>query len=124
MTDIMDQYGDRISPEPNSGCWLWTGAITSKPKPYALVKMRGKTYRMNGVIKKLLGLQGDVMRHKCGVTICVNPQHLAAGTQRDNMQDMTQEQRSERVRKANAAKTPEQKSASAHKTWATRRRHV
>jgi hypothetical protein len=126
MTDfgelVMDRFGDRISPEPNSGCWLWTGAASSKPKPYGVVRQGRKNLRINIVLKQMLCLEGDVVRHRCGVSLCVNPAHLTSGTQLQNVRDMSPEQLSERSRKANAVRTPEQRSASAHKVWAARRR--
>jgi HNH endonuclease len=31
--------------------------------------------------------KGWVVRHKCDVTLCINPKHLVIGTQRDNAMD-------------------------------------
>lgn len=45
---------------------------------YQLVYWAGKT---------LLPAHGDVVRHKCHNRLCINPNHLIHGTQRDNIDD-------------------------------------
>lgn len=69
----------RASPEPNSGCWLWTGYCT--PNGYGRVCFKGEyssthvlSYKtFNGYIPK----DADI-HHKCEVRSCVNPDHLVA----------------------------------------------
>jgi hypothetical protein len=113
---ILDRYGKFISPDPNSGCWLWDGAVHRKRLPYyGYVSFEGKAQTMNSVIRKLRGFTGHQMRHLCGVGLCVNPRHMVDGTAKQNMQDVPSEVRSERARKRQAALTPEQRSAIAKK---------
>ena len=83
----------RYTPEPNSGCWLWTGATTAAG--YGVVskgpRAAQKTYLAhrvafecsNGAIP-----DGLVICHRCDVPGCVNPDHLFMGTPRDNTRDM------------------------------------
>jgi hypothetical protein len=119
---IMDRFGDRISPEPNSGCWLWTGAAQGRRNAalYAKARYDGEIVTMNTVIRKLKGLTGQDMRHRCGVSLCVNPAHLTDGTRSQNMMDMSPEVRSEKSRKSNLLMTPEERSERGKKAAAAR----
>lgn len=77
----------RISPEPNSGCWLWTGRLSSRG--YALTRVGTKTVRAHRVIYELFkgpipkGLEPD---HTCKLKGCVNPEHLEPVTHQINVQ--------------------------------------
>ena len=84
--DIMDLYPDRVSPEPNSGCWLWTGRAT---KGYGNAQRDNKVVYMHQLsyqLKHGRKCEQHVL-HRCDVPICVNPDHLEAGTHRQNMLD-------------------------------------
>ena len=76
------------TPDPNSGCWLWTGATDTRGYGSLTYKMkRHQAHRhywlaYNGEIPK-----GMNINHKCDVACCVNPDHLYVGTQQENMQD-------------------------------------
>jgi hypothetical protein len=64
----------RISPEPNSGCWLWVGYLNDSG--YGLVSVGGKERRAHRVVYERVrgpipdGLQLD---HLCRTRCCVNP---------------------------------------------------
>ncbi len=85
----VERFERHYIPEPNSGCWLWTGSINKFG--YGQLGMLGsvpvrahvfsyKTFK--GTIKK-----GLDVRHTCDVRCCVNPDHLLTGTRKQNMQD-------------------------------------
>ncbi len=76
----------RVIPEPNSGCWIWGGALgTGGYANTSLNNRHIKIHRMawmlvNGPIPD--GLEID---HKCRVRSCVNPDHLEAVTHLENV---------------------------------------
>lgn len=80
------RFWDYVSPEPNSGCWLWTGSLDAKGYgSFWGVGAHLKAHRfwyehLYGPVP--LGLELD---HKCRVRCCVNPDHLEAVTHLENM---------------------------------------
>lgn len=86
--NILDLHGDKISPEPMSGCWLWIGA--HNPKGYGRVNFKGDN-RYAHRVSYLLSCdeipEGILVLHKCDTPACVNPDHLFLGTNDDNMID-------------------------------------
>jgi hypothetical protein len=82
-------------PEPNIGCWLWLGYLRNSG--YGLIGVGSQTdgsRTMQSVHKAAYETfigpvpVGMVVRHKCDVKICVNPDHLAIGTQAQNLAEM------------------------------------
>ena len=76
---------DRISPEPNTGCWLWLGPTTTygygtiakgalSPKQ-AVSAHRASYVEFVGPIA-----DGWEIDHECECTHCINPDHLKAVT--------------------------------------------
>jgi hypothetical protein len=76
----------KASPEPNTGCWLWTGR--EKSHGYGRITIRGRTAAAHRVFYELIKgpiPRGMVLDHTCRVTCCVNPAHLEPVTQRENI---------------------------------------
>lgn len=84
---VMERFMNSISPEPNSGCWLWTAAIAN-PQGYGRIGKDGKDNYAHRVSYELFvgpipdGLQLD---HLCRMRSCVNPQHLEPVTRQVNI---------------------------------------
>lgn len=74
-----------VSPEPNTGCWVWTGS--ADPRGYGHVMIKRKCNMAHRVVYELLvgpipeGLQLD---HLCHNPWCVNPEHLEPVTPTQN----------------------------------------
>ena len=75
-------------------CEIWSGPF-NKRSGYA--QLRHGANRGRGVhvvaLEQRLGrrlLPGMQANHHCDVKLCVNPEHLYEGTQRDNVRDMVQ----------------------------------
>lgn len=71
----------RVTPEPNTGCWLWPGAHDNKG--YGKVQPTS-THRI-----AYLAEVGDVpvgmtIDHLCGATWCCNPEHLRVLSRAEN----------------------------------------
>lgn len=85
---------ERSIPEPNSGCWLWTGYVNSDGYGRAIwhKKVRG-AHRISYELACSPVPDGMVVMHKCDVRCCVNPDHLTVGTQAQNIEDATRKGR-------------------------------
>lgn len=82
----LDRCQDKYEPEPNSGCWLWIGALTDDG--YGCVYLPNKRrYRAHIVMYEAAKGRvpdGLCLDHKCRIKSCVNPDHLEAVTPREN----------------------------------------
>lgn len=83
---IINKFLDRISPEPNSGCWLWTTAFNYNGYGRFCVHnyKQVKAHRFSYVLFKGPIPDGLVIDHLCMVKACVNPNHLEAVTRFEN----------------------------------------
>lgn len=81
-TRLPDSFWDRVHPEPNTGCWLWSGGTDQHGY--------GRC-RISGVLKRChqwtygpvpVGLVLD--HYVCQTPACCNPDHLEPVTQAEN----------------------------------------
>jgi hypothetical protein len=78
-----------VIPEPNSGCHLWEGAISSYG--YGQLRVDGKIMSAPRLALELAGRPASREQwvlHHCDIPMCVNPDHLFTGTRGDNVRDM------------------------------------
>lgn len=81
-------FESKLIPEPNTGCWLWTGS-TGNNGGYGRLRWTDSKRRMAHVVAYELyvgplaaNLEID---HKCKVRLCCNPEHLEAVSRAENM---------------------------------------
>lgn len=87
-TDLPPKLAVRLRIDPETGCWLWTGALTvdgygQVPWPPGSRKM----HRAHRLVWTLLSgsiPDGMVLDHLCRVRHCVNPDHMEVVTQSEN----------------------------------------
>ena len=73
----------------NGSCWMWQGVVNSV-WGYGQFAVRGRQYRAHRYAYELYKgpiPRGLVVCHSCDEKLCVNPEHLWVGTQKQNMRD-------------------------------------
>lgn len=80
---VIDQFMKFVSPEPNSGCWLWDGDYFNEYGRFEGDWAHRVSYR---IFKGPIPKKKRVLHH-CDIGICVNPDHFFIGTQKDNLHD-------------------------------------
>ena len=89
MTTAAERFWSKVQPEPNSGCWLWSGACNSGG--YGQFFIHGKQVMAHRWIYEQLRhpILNDppaaVIDHLCRVRCCVNPAHMEVVTNRINI---------------------------------------
>lgn len=90
LAEILDKF---IEPEPNTGCWLWTGSRnvwgygrislprSSRSRSRVILAHRFLYEQTHGAVP-----DGHVLDHRCFVRPCVNPAHLSAVSNHENCQ--------------------------------------
>ena len=87
-------FDERYIPEPNSGCWLWDGAVHGNGYGWVIRQYRQlQAHRVSWIIHRGEIPQGMCVLHKCDTPICVNPDHLFLGTHNDNARDRVRKRR-------------------------------
>lgn len=87
---LPERFWDKVEPEPNTGCWLWSGAadlggygMFAYPRHSPVVSRKAHRVAYLALVGEIPG--GLVLDHLCRVRCCVNPEHLRTATQRQNI---------------------------------------
>lgn len=93
-------FYDRVEYDPNGGCWLWSGALsTSGYGVVGRLKPEMTAHRFSYHVHVGGISEGMHVLHRCDVRACCNPDHLFLGTHADNMRDMREKGRNHIPRK-------------------------
>jgi hypothetical protein len=78
-------------PDGPAGCWLWTGAINSNGYGVFKLDWQGlSAHRASYIMFVDRGMPDDLQAcHRCVNRRCVNPDHIYAGTAKQNREDIT-----------------------------------
>ena len=101
------EYMDSMSHANGRGCVIWDGPVVSRSLSYGRMWFRGKKHLCHRVAYILYhgeicdiggsSHHGTVIMHTCDNPLCINPMHLAAGTQLDNILDRGRKNRTARM---------------------------
>lgn len=79
------RYVQKSSPNK---CWKWVGAISgNKYGSFWNGERQIKAHRFSYIIHNGKIPSNLIVMHKCDNMVCVNPNHLQLGTNKDNIQD-------------------------------------
>jgi len=84
LSDVK-RFVSKVSPEPNSGCWLWCGSLDTNG--YGQFWLRGtvvKAHRASAMIAGMTLFFDCEVDHLCRNKACVNPKHIEPVTRSEN----------------------------------------
>ena len=96
--ELFEQRSEKV---PFAGCWIWLGTLHNG---YGHVWDGSRMVRAHRAAFQTFHrplADGECVCHRCDVPACVNPAHLFAASQLENIRDMDAKDR--RSRKANGA---------------------
>src|SRR5690606_21325717 len=95
MGMLIDRFMAKAEPVPESGCWLWTGAVQCTGHGRFGTRDGTVQYAHRPAWRLHVGdiPAGHYVCHKCDTPLCVNPAHLFIGTATDNMRDASRKGR-------------------------------
>lgn len=109
LTDVATRFWSKVEKRKDEECWEWRAGRNKHG--YGVLSVGGRAGRMELAHRISFKMHhghlapGMLVRHACDNPGCVNPFHLLAGTQDDNMRDMAVRERCGKV-KLTAAQIP------------------
>lgn len=96
--DLATRFWAKV--DKSGECWLWTAGTFRRG--YGAIKVDGKQVKAHRLAHELfIGPipEGLHVLHRCDVPGCVRPEHLYAGTDKDNVRDRSSRKRGRNDRK-------------------------
>lgn len=95
----LERFEEKYCPEPNTGCWIWTGERS--PYGYGLLSLKTEKNKYKSIKAHRFSYEtykgkippNYLVCHKCDNPPCVNPEHLFIGTYLDNNRDKIKKNR-------------------------------
>lgn len=87
-SSLTERFWRRVGKDSRSECWEWQGATR---QGYGAIKHQGRvlgTHVISFVIHNGQVPPGRIVTHNCDNRLCVNPDHLVAGTHQSNALEM------------------------------------
>lgn len=83
---LMQRFWEKVSPEPNTGCWLWIGATNGCGYGRLAIGRSDRVYAHRLSYERHVGVipAGMQIDHLCRNPLCVNPRHLEPVSNREN----------------------------------------
>lgn len=83
------RFWEQVAVAGPDACWLWNGHLSHNG--YGIRYWNRREQVAHRIAYELAGgviAPGLLLRHRCDVKRCCNPEHLEPGTHADNMRDM------------------------------------
>ena len=103
------RFMSKVSQQDGRECWIWLAAKNEAGYGVFSWGVERLAHRAAYVMLKEPIPPGLVVRHRCDNPACVNPDHLVAGTQTDNMNDAIERDRFPKGEDHHSLKLNEQK---------------
>jgi hypothetical protein len=92
MKPPLESFNDKWQLDEQTGCWLWHGSVLNHGYGFFQSKWTGTkwatlAHRASWILHKGPIPKGIIVCHKCDRPLCVNPEHLFLGTDKDNVRD-------------------------------------
>lgn len=94
VRSLHDRFHEGYKINKKTGCWLWQGYIGIRKRGRMLVNGKYQSvHRISYQLHHGLIPKGKCICHTCDIEHCVNPNHLWAGTQKENIADCVKKKR-------------------------------